>query len=260
MKHTNKKHTNKKIRKTKKRLHRYTPLHIINAHSVSSLPLEPCPQAGVSNVQRCKKGGNLCKNSTKIPNDIYTLSDPFYTLVNPDTGEIYPPTIFNVENNEKLLIKKIISEEEYNLTKAISLIRDKNNKPISPAIYGLYNCEPDVLYNDKTYMVMEKLTGHTLDKNITSKKEGINNIKKYLDRIFELQNLLYDNGFILNDLKARNIMITDTNEVKFFDFDDLHTIHSETSVPVEDRFSKAKLKKELIDDFSTWYDYDHPTA
>jgi hypothetical protein len=218
-----------------------------------------------TNKKTNKKGGNLCKNSTSIPTDptdptdIYTLSDPFYTLVkNPNTGEIYPPTIFNVENNENLLIKKIISEGEYTLSKAISQIRDKNNKPISPAIYGLYNCEPDVLYNDKTYMVMEKLTGHTLDKNITSKKEGINNIMKYLDRIFEIQNLLYDNGFVLNDLKARNIMITDTNEVKFFDFDDLHTTHRETPVPVEYRFSKETLKRELIDDFSVWYDYDHP--
>lgn len=212
-----------------------------------------------TNKKRYKKGGNLCKNSTSIPNDIYTLSDPFYTLVkDPNTGEIYPPTIFNVENNENLLIKKIISEEEYKLTKAISLIKDKNNKPISPAVYGLYNCEPDILYNDKTYMVMEKLTGHTLDKNINSKKEGIDNIKKYLDKIFELQNLLYDNGFILNDLKARNIMITDTNEVKFFDFDDLHTTHSEIAVPSQDRFSKEKLEEELISDFSTWYDNDNP--
>jgi tRNA A-37 threonylcarbamoyl transferase component Bud32 len=212
-----------------------------------------------TNKKRHKKGGNLCKNSPNITNDIYTLSDPFYTLVkNPNTGEIYPPTIFNVENNENLIIKKIISEEEYRLTRAISLIKDKNNKPISPVVYGLYNCEPDILYNDKTYMVMEKLSGHTLDKNINSKKEGIDNIMKYLDKIFELQNLLYDNGFILNDLKARNIMITDTNEVKFFDFDDLHTTHSEIAVPSQDRFSKTKLKKELISDFSDWYDYDNP--
>jgi serine/threonine protein kinase len=206
-----------------------------------------------------KKGGKLCKNSTSIPNDIYTLSKPFYTLVkDPNTGKIYPPTIFNVENNENLLIKKIVSEGEYKLTMAISLIKDKNNKPISPVVYGLYNCEPDILYNGNTYMVMEKLTGHTLDKNINSKKEGIDNIMKYLDKIFELQNLLYDNGFILNDLKPRNIMITDTNEVKFFDFDDFHTTHSEIPVPSQDRFSKMKLKKELISDFSSWYDYDNP--
>lgn len=212
-----------------------------------------------TNKKQYKKGGNLCKNSTSIPNDVYTLSDPFYTLIkDPNTGEIYPPTIFNVENNENLLIKKIVSEEEYKLTKAISLIKDKNNKPISPKVYGLYNCEPDILYNDKTYMVMEKLTGHTLDKNINSKKEGIDNIMKYLDKIFELQNLLYDNGFILNDLKARNIMITDTNDVKFFDFDDLHTTHSEIAVPSQDRFSKEKLEEELISDFSTWYDNDNP--
>ena len=46
-----------------------TPLHIINAHSVSSLPLEPCPQAGVSNVQMCKKNNcktGLCKNAKPL--------------------------------------------------------------------------------------------------------------------------------------------------------------------------------------------------
>lgn len=204
-----------------------------------------------------KKGDNLCKNSTIILNDIYTLSDPFYTPPkDPHTGEIYPPKIFNVKNHENLIVKNIISEEEYKLTKAISLIKDKNNKPISPAVYGLYNCEPDILYNDKTYMVMEKLTGHTLDKNINSKKEGIDNIMKYLDKIFEIQNLLYDNGFILNDLMPRNIIITDTNEVKFIDFDDLYTTHSEIAVPSQDRVSKMKLKKDLISDFSGWYDYD----
>ena len=104
---------------------------------------------------------------------------------------------------------------------------------------------------------MEKLTGHALDKNINSKEEGIDNIMKYLDKIFELQNLLYDNGFILHDLKARNIMITDTNEVKFVDFDDLYTIYSENAVPSQDRFSKEELEEELISDFSKWYDYDN---
>jgi hypothetical protein len=29
-------------------------------------------------------------------------------------------------------------------------------------------------------------------------------------------------------------------------------------VPYQDRFSKEKLKEELISDFSTWYDYDNP--
>jgi 5'-3' exonuclease len=39
----------------------FTPLHISNAHSVSSLPLETCPQAGVSNLQRCTKNSENLK-------------------------------------------------------------------------------------------------------------------------------------------------------------------------------------------------------
>ena len=145
-------------------------------------------------------------------------------------------------------------KKEYKLSNLISSIKTPKGNFISPHIYGLFNCKPTELYNDETYLVMEKIYGNSLDDSSLTKEEGINNINKYLNQIFEIQNLLYDKGFILNDLNPRNIIITKDNKAKFIDFDDMYTIYTGVSIPLSDRLSKEKLKKNLIDDYLDWYE------
>lgn len=216
-------------------------------------------------VRKTKKGGQLCsaasaakasasvsaKTSVKAKKNTYTKGSPlpFSTI------------LFHDKYNPDVLIKKIQDKDEYTISKLISSIRDDNDEFISPHIYGFYECSDNELY-----MVMEKFDGHSL--NIGTQNEVLDNIDKYLDKIFSIQNLLYDKGFILGDLFARNIIITNDNKVKFIDFDGTYTSNTKHSIAFTsivtskgkgtskgtskikiNRMSKQKLKQRLIDDY-----------
>ena len=76
-----------------------TPLHITNAHSVSSLPFETYPQDGVSNVQKCNE----------------TVSD----------------TILLGKNNDEFQTEEIVAATEPNDTVTLSIKKNETNSHFS---------------------------------------------------------------------------------------------------------------------------------
>ncbi len=209
------------------------------------------------------KGGNLCeKINENEGEDKYTL------------GENYFAGVYEDEHDKNILIKIIQDKGEYKLSKLLEV------NGFTPKIYGYFDCNNTVkvpqysfeqqkikAYNfshpkDKKdlgeikyktypknvkYMVMEKIKGKSLVSS------GEDTIKKHMNEIYRLYNILADKGYILGDLAARNIILSDDDKIYFIDFDPIYTINTLKSIPISKRMSKEKLQKILVDEANENY-------
>jgi hypothetical protein len=204
-------------------------------------------------------GGKLCDILVDQSNDdVFTLGDNVYRGIYVD------------KHNPNVLIKIIQDKNEYILSKLLE------HNDFIPKVYGYYKCKKyisvpkytleqqrikaynmyhpndqrdlgEIKYDNSRedfpqYLVMERIRGDTL-VNL-----NIDTIKNYIDEIYRLYNILADKGFILEDLAARNIIISHTGKVYFIDFDPELTNNTLNSIPISKRLSKEKLEKILIDE------------
>jgi RIO-like serine/threonine protein kinase len=91
-------------------------------------------------------------------------------------------------------------------------------------------------------MVMEKIEGESLISGENRKEK----LELHIDEIYRLYNILYDKGYILGDLAARNIILSNDGKIYFIDFDPTYTQNTLQSVSLNKRLSKEKLLKTLI--------------
>ena len=195
------------------------------------------------------KGGRLCdKYNDQSGKDTYTL------------GEHAFPGIYADKHNPDVLIKIIRDKEEYELSNYLAY----NN--FVPKVYGFFNCtntesiakysfkqqriralnfsnpgeKPiplgDISYESKDtnvmYMVMEKINGNSL---------GEQDLSNHIDEIYRLYNILADKGITLDDLAARNIILSDKGKIYLIDFEPVYTTITHSAIPLDKRISKEKL-------------------
>jgi predicted Ser/Thr protein kinase len=211
------------------------------------------------------KGGTLCEKINEHKGeDKYNL------------GKQYFPGVYEDEDDKNILIKIIQDKGEYKLSKLLEV------NGFTPKIYGYFDCNNTVkvpnytfeqqkikAYNfshpkDKKdlgeikykthpknvkYMVMEKIKGKSLVSS------GEDTIIKHMDEIYRLYNILADKGYILGDLAARNIILSDDDKIYFIDFDPTYTIDTLKSIPLSKRMSKEKLQKMLLDELNQYNSY-----
>jgi predicted Ser/Thr protein kinase len=201
------------------------------------------------------KGGNLCDEyNDKVGEDIYSLDEnPF-------------PGIYTDKKNKSLLIKKINDKEEFKLAKLL------HNNDFVPKVYGYFDCKKNIkvpqysaaqqrlnAYNkfhpgdiqdigeikytthieNIKYMVMQRIDGNSL----MSYSKDI--IEMYIDEIYRFYNILADKGYILNDLAARNIILSNNGKIYFIDFDPHFTKNTLSSIKLSKRVSKEALLEML---------------
>jgi serine/threonine protein kinase len=199
------------------------------------------------------KGGRLCdKYNDQSGKDTYTL------------GEHAFPGIYADKNDPDVLIKIIRDKGEYELAKYLA------HNDFVPKVYGFFNCtntesiakysikqqrikarnfsnpgkkpEPlgDISYESKDtnvmYMVMEKIDGNSL---------GEQDLSNHIDEIYRLYNILADKGITLDDLAARNIILSDKGKIYLIDFEPVYTTITHSSIPLDKRISKETLLKML---------------
>jgi hypothetical protein len=204
------------------------------------------------------KGGELCEVYVeKIGDDNYELGEKMFINLYKDL------------NNPNVLIKTIFNKNEYSLAKLLE------HTGFVPKVYGYFECKfitkipkytiqqerikaynkfhpndqqelGEIKYQDKEsfekYMVMEKIDGTTLiDTNTDT-------IIQHIDEIYRLYNILCDKGFILDDLFARNIIVSNTGKIYFIDFDPNFTFNTLRSFPLARRYTKEKLLKRILKD------------
>ena len=212
------------------------------------------------------KGGTLCEKINEYKGeDKYTL------------GKQYFPGVYEDKNDENILIKIISDKGEYKLSKLLEV------NGFTPKIYGYFDCNNTIKVPDYTfkqqkikaynffhpkdkkdlgeikykthpknvkYMIMEKIKG----KSLISIGEDL--IIKHIDEIYRLYNILADKGYILGDLAARNIILSDDEDkIYFIDFDPTYTINTLKSIPLSKRMSKEKLQDMLINEIKNEYSY-----
>ncbi len=208
------------------------------------------------------KGGNLCDSyNEKIGKDVYVLDKEVF------------PNIFSDKNDQNILIKIIYDKDEYKLAKILE------TNGFVPKIYGYFDCTNNIkipkytiqqqrikAYNfsnpknkkdlgeityinkpkNVKYMVMEKIEGESLIAGENREEK----IKLHIDEIYRLYNILSDKGYILGDLAARNIILSNAGKIYFIDFDPTYTQNTLKSVSLHKRLSKEKLLKLLMDELN----------
>jgi len=196
------------------------------------------------------KGGKLCDNGG--PNDIYTLGEHAY------------PGIYADKTNPDVLIKIIRQKGEFDLAKYLEV------HDFVPKVLGFFDCtnnhqvvkysfqqqrikahnwaNPDnvkdlgsLSYETKEqkvlYMVMERIDGKSLAE--------VDNLSQYIDEIYRLYNILADKGITLDDLAARNILLSKKGKIYFIDFEPVYTTITHSAIPLSKRVSKETLLKML---------------
>lgn len=98
------------------------------------------------------------------------------------------------------------------------------------------------------YLIMEKITGRSLEEIMVdaseklkiTKEELILLLKKYFDTIYNYYSLLCSQGYKLNDLFRRNIMVTEGEQIKFIDFGpDLIEVYCNGRMMTYEEYDKA---------------------
>jgi len=190
-------------------------------------------------------GGRLCKFN-EVDNDIYTKGNKFISSID---------HLWLDEQNENIIIKKIFSTNECDLTKKMSEMFD-----FVPKYYGCYECDDvklrakykkpgefdEIKYKNK-YLIVERLHGKSLDDNAYSLEDKINLLNIHIDEIYSKYLLLCDKGVKLNDLYCRNIILTDKG-IYFIDFDAWYTTFYDHPIEENKRFSKIDLLNDIMRD------------
>lgn len=215
------------------------------------------------------KGGKLCDSyKEQSGEDTYEL------------GERLFPNVYLDKNNPKLLIKIINDKNEYLLSKLLE------NNGFVPKVYGYFHCKQYIkvpkytlaqqrikAYNsfnpnskkdlgeiaytevekDIQYMVMERINGNSLMSDNPETNSA--NVTSHIDEIYRLYNILADKGFILNDLAARNIILSNDGNIYFIDFDPMYAENTMKAIPVAERMSKEALLSNLLKEINTTNSY-----
>lgn len=167
--------------------------------------------------------------------DEYELSRKIYNVANYN-GQGFTPEIFDffycitfvrkpdfAKLNLKQSRKKMQWEREHPDIKGEQLYNYVNEMGLEEI--------GEVKYIEKNiqtgYLIMEKIIGRSLEEmmieqvteklNIT-KEELTLVLKKYFDTIYNFYNHLCSQGYKLNDLFRRNIIVTESEQIKFIDF------------------------------------------
>lgn len=199
------------------------------------------------------KGGTLCdKYNEQTGEDKYTL------------GELAFPGIYTDKEKPDVLIKIIRDKREYELAKYLAF------NDFVPKVHGYFSCtnsesiakytfkqqrikasnysHPEkspkslgkISYesNDKLirYMVMERIDGFSLGKQ---------DLPNNIDEIYRLYNILADKGITLDDLAARNIILSKQGKIYFIDFEPGYTEITHSAIPINKRISKEDLLEML---------------
>lgn len=215
------------------------------------------------------KGGKLCDSyKEQSGEDTYEL------------GERLFPNVYLDKNNPKLLIKIINDKNEYLLSKLLE------NNGFVPKVYGYFHCRQyikvpkytvaqqrikaynsfnpnskkdlgEIAYTEVEkpiqYMVMERINGKSLISD--SPETNSKNVKTHIDEIYRLYNILADKGFILNDLAARNIILSNDGRLYFIDFDPMYAVNTLKAIPLSKRLSKEALLSNLLKEINTTTSY-----
>lgn len=192
------------------------------------------------------KGGKLC-NFQNMEGDIYTKG----SLLDPKFKHIWLD-----ENNENIIIKKIKSEEECEMTKMMA-----DEFDFVPKYYGCFTCndierrpkykkpnEYDERNVKNIYLVIQRLNATSLDDSKYSIDKKIELLETYMSQIYEKYLLLCDKGIIWRDLYCRNILVDDEGKIYFIDFDFEFSEIMEGSIPKEQRYTEEQLHEDLIRD------------
>lgn len=199
------------------------------------------------------KGGRLCdKYNDQSGKDTYTL------------GKHAFPGIYADKSDPDVLIKIIRDKGEFELANYLAY------NDFVPKVYGFFNCtntesiakysikqqrikarnfsnpgktpEPlgDITYESKDtniiYMVMERIHGNSL---------GEQDLSNHIDEIYRLYNILADKGITLDDLAARNIILSNEGKIYLIDFEPVYTTITHSAIPLDKRISKETLLKML---------------
>uniref|UniRef100_A0A6C0E6W1 Protein kinase domain-containing protein n=1 Tax=viral metagenome TaxID=1070528 RepID=A0A6C0E6W1_9ZZZZ len=215
------------------------------------------------------KGGKLCDSyKDQSGEDIYELGQPLF------------PNVYLDKNNPNLLIKIINDKNEYLLSKLLE------NNGFVPKVYGYFHCKQyikvpkytvaqqrikaynsfnpnskkdlgEIAYTEVEkpvqYMVMERIHGNSLISS--SPETNSSNVKTYIDEIYRLYNVLADKGFVLNDLAARNIILSNNGKIYFIDFDPVYAENTMKAIPLSKRLSKETLLSNLLKEINTINSY-----
>ena len=185
------------------------------------------------------------------------------------------PNVFIDKKNPNKIIKIIHNEDEYKLSKLLEhtgftpkiydLYIDKSIRkvpkytrdqqrirafnwyykdfPEKQKELGIVHYENEIKYTH--YLIMEKINGNNL-----LFKHPIENITNNINEIYRIYNILSDKGFILYDLFARNILLSNDGKIYFIDFDPHYIENTLQSIPINKRLSKEKLLASLLQDAS----------
>lgn len=130
------------------------------------------------------------------------------------------------------------------------------------------------------YLIMEKIIGTSLETLLKNKnkEDTILLLKKYFDTIYNYYTILCSQGYKLNDLFARNIIVAESDKIKFIDFGpDLIEVYCSgrmmtyeeydktgniDPIPETQRMNKLQLLQNLMQDVIPGYKKitkpDHP--
>lgn len=122
------------------------------------------------------------------------------------------------------------NQQESDVTRTISQLRDNDGNRISPAWY----------YLQDNYILMEFIKGKTFEQLLNEKKFTC---KELLDRGNNVIQVLASNGITHEDLNMSNLIIDDNGNVKLIDFGSMDVGSQEREVS-SDKLNRAHYSQE----------------